>query len=141
MDSVSLHWSISIRSLFYHGFFNSAWRGVIGRIQANVISYQKMSDGNDVARIYVDTMFDVRIQYEFLNSNESLWDKEEQDFIVRVTTEKTADFRVESSIVFNLKIDCNQNVEFLEYIETPTDIDIQTYDMIEVISYKNKYPF
>ena len=109
--------------------------------EANVISYQKMSDGNDVARIYVDTMFDVRIQYEFLNSNESLWDKEEQDFIVRVTTEKTADFRVESSIVFNLKIDCNQNVEFLEYIETPTDIDIQTYDMIEVISYKNKYPF
>lgn len=109
--------------------------------ETDVISYQQMSDGSAVARVFVNMLFDARIEYEFLNANESFWDKEDQAFMFSVITKKNAVFQVESNLIFTLKIDSNQNAEFLEYIETPSDIDIQSNDIINIISCENKYPF
>ena len=108
------------------------------KYSAFVIGLQKMSDGRSIARINLDTRFDVTLEYDFINETESYWDKEDRAYLWKVRTYRTASFEAEASISFTMWIDKDGGVEFNDYIEVPTDIEVYDTDIIEVISSEDR---
>lgn len=103
-----------------------------------VISLQEMEDGSKFARIYLDVSFGILLDYEYLNAAESYWDREDGAFLWTVMTEKVASFKANTVIGFTIIIDKDGNPEFHDYIEMPSDIEIDYDDLIEVISCENR---
>ncbi len=105
---------------------------------AFVISLQEMEDGSKFARIYLDVNFVIMLDYEYLNAMESYWDREDNAFLWTVMTEKVARFKANTVIGFTIIIDKDGNPEFNDYVEMPSDIEIDYKDLIEVISCENR---
>ena len=103
-----------------------------------VISLQEMEDGSKFARIYLDVNFGIMLDYEYLNAMESYWDREDNAFLWTVMTEKVARFKANTVIGFTIIIDKDGNSEFNDYVEMPSDIEIDYKDLIEVISCENR---
>ena len=104
---------------------------------AFVISLQEMEDVSKFARIYLDVNFGIMLEYEYLNTMESYWDREDNAFLWAVMTEKVARFKANTVIGFTINIDKDGNPEFNDYVEMPSDIEIDYKDLIEVISCEN----
>jgi hypothetical protein len=105
---------------------------------AFVISLQEMEDVSKFARIYLDVNFGIMLEYEYLNTMESYWDREDNAFLWAVMTEKVARFKANTVIGFTINIDKDGNPEFNDYVEMPSDIEIDYKDFIEVISCENR---
>lgn len=105
---------------------------------AFVISLQEMEDGSKLARIYLDVNFGIMLDYEYLNAMESYWDREDNAFLWTIMTEKVARFKANTVIGFTIIIDKDGNPEFNDYVEMPSDIEIDYKDLIEVISCENR---
>lgn len=105
---------------------------------AFVISLQEMEDVSKFARIYLDVNFGIMLEYEYLNTMESYWDREDNAFLWAVMTEKVARFKANTVIGFTITIDKDGNPEFNDYVEMPSDIEIDYKDLIEVISCENR---
>ena len=103
-----------------------------------LVSLQKMSEGHSVARVYIEASFDVELDYEYLNENESYWDKEERRYLWKVVTEKVARYEARTELSISVIIDEEGNPEFNDYIEMPQNIDVDDEDLIEVLSVKEK---
>ena len=105
---------------------------------AFVISLQEMEDVSKFARIYLDVNFGIMLEYEYLNTMESYWDREDNAFLWAVMTEKVARFKANTVIGFTINIDKDGNPEFNDYVEMPSDIEIDYKDLIEVITCENR---
>ena len=108
------------------------------KYDAYVVGLQEMSDGTTFARIYIEASFGVMLEYTFLNDMESYWNREDQAYLWRVMTDKVANFKANATIGFTIIIDKDGIPEFNDYIEMPSDIEIDYSDLIEVISSENR---
>lgn len=105
---------------------------------AFVVSLQEMEDGSKFARIYLDVNFGIMLDYEYLNAMEFYWDREDGAYLWTVMTEKVARFKGSATIGFTINIDKDGGPEFNDYIEMPSDFEIDYKDLIEVISCENR---
>ena len=103
-----------------------------------VLGIQKFCDGTSVARIYVETNYHATLNYEYLNTLESYWDKEDQAYYFTIMTDTVARFLVNTNFIFTLVFDAKDDAEFGDYIDMPNYIDICERDLIEVISSENR---
>jgi len=108
------------------------------KYEVYVVGCQTMSDGTTVARLYLEVQYEATIEYEFLNETESYWDKEDQTYLWKVVTDRVSVFRVNTELEFTIIINENNEVQFGDYIDVPSDIDVYDDDLIEVISSEDR---
>ena len=106
--------------------------------EAYVIDLQTFSDGTYAAKINVVTDYCITLDYEYLNEDESYWDKEDQEYHWMVWTETVAAFHAYTEMTFTILLDADGTATFVDYIDAPSDINVYFDDLIEVISSEDK---
>ena len=104
------------------------------KYKSNITHFNMYEDNTINATVYIDVDFIARIEYEFFNASESYWDKEDSVYLSKVYTNRRADFRAVTSLSFSIEIGDNGEATFLDYVEIPSEININVYDIIEIIS-------
>lgn len=103
-----------------------------------ITDFREYNNGVINAKIFIEVDYTARIEYEYLNISESYWDKEDPDFYWEVYTTKVADFKAEATLSFSISINEDGKVEFLDYIEIPSTIEIGSDDIVEIISCEDR---
>ena len=97
-------------------------------------------------KIDFDIYAKVRIEYSYLNENESHWDKEDNAYLWTVYTNEDAWYETSKELTISLVIDTNNDIDGdnwiitdMSLVDDPEDIYIRSDNLVEVISSEKRY--